>query len=57
MSVTKIHEKIVFVCDECQDDLETGETSWFHAREIFKKEGWRTIFEGSGFKHYCPDCT
>ena len=62
MSITKNYGRFVFICDGCQDDLETNEAEWELARKVFRKEGWHDKrvpmrFGGSVYRHYCSvDC-
>jgi hypothetical protein len=41
--LTRIKGKIAFVCDECDDGLETEEYELDRARKVFKEAGWLTI--------------
>lgn len=62
MALTTTYERIVFVCDVCGDDLETGidadAPNAVRAALIkLNAAGWRHArFSTGGHKHYCEDC-
>jgi Fe2+ or Zn2+ uptake regulation protein len=54
------HGKIIFVCDDCGESLETGTGEFDDALAILRDERWQpklSLQQHSGeWKHYCPDC-
>lgn len=56
MTVEREYGNIVFICDECGDDLNTGTKDWEEAKEIAGDEGWVPIPDGNTWIHCCPDC-
>ena len=55
--ITRLYEKIVFVCDGCEGDLPTNAATWEAARAVFKRERWRDERLSNGsYEHYCPEC-
>lgn len=59
MTLTRQFHKIIFVCDQCHDALETGITEFDDAIAELRDEGWRSIAPAPGhlgWKHLCPDC-
>lgn len=58
MSIEWQYGKQVFVCDECQDPLETEETDWNEAQSVRKKAGWIAVQDEDTkeWLHYCKDC-
>jgi hypothetical protein len=47
--------KFVWYCDECPEELETGETDFNDARLKALDEGWRSVFVNYEWRHYCPE--
>jgi hypothetical protein len=56
MSVDRIKGEVVFICDECDDTLETGEDDFTEARATLQHEGWSTQKSGPDWLHYCVGC-
>lgn len=63
MSITRDHGVIIFMCDGCDDELETGEDDWDMALSQMKVEGWVSRLEANPYRgkpeiwrHYCGDC-
>lgn len=55
--IERQHRFIIFVCDGCDDDLDTGTAEWDEAMEEFRAEGWRAIKGSDGeWTHRCPSC-
>lgn len=52
----RIHGLVVFMCDECDDELETETSDFTEARQMLDREGWRTSKVGDEWVHHCPDC-
>lgn len=49
--------EIVFICDGCNDALETGERDFDDALAVFRDNpGWQVRRQGNDWQHYCPDC-
>lgn len=40
--MTKIHEEFVFICDGCEDELETNTKNFDEARTTLKDNNWVT---------------
>ena len=48
---------IVFQCDAigCEEELDTGYTTWPYAKDTMKAEGWYLMPDGyGGWDHLCP---
>lgn len=56
MSTYKNHGELVFVCDTCDETLETHEPEWNEAWADAKRQGWRAVKRGNGWEHNCPGC-
>ena len=53
MSIERIKGCIAFVCDNCDDGLETG-TSDFHAAcAVAREEGWHVRKIDGEWNHFC----
>ena len=51
------HGNIIFICDECQDDLDTGTSNFDAARSALKQHLWISIKDSNGeWTHVCKDC-
>lgn len=48
--------EVRFVCDDCDDVLDTGEEGFLAARERLKAERWTTRQVDGEWTHRCPDC-
>jgi hypothetical protein len=63
MSVTRNYGKVVFICDECGEDFETGEADFEDALDTLRNDAegskWTSMHdEGTGITHnYCPHCS
>lgn len=56
MSVERINGEVVFICDVCDDALET-ETRYFEeANKIRKTCEWMAVLEDGKWLTYCPTC-
>jgi hypothetical protein len=51
------HNEVIFVCDGCADEEQTGTTSIKHAWEEIKEIGWRREKDGFNWEHFCKDCS
>ena len=57
MSIERQFGKIIFVCDSCEDDIETDKKDFNEALEYTKQEKWRSFRTKTGaWRHYCPEC-
>ena len=68
MALDRIKGRIAFICDECQDGLETDEYELDEANEVAKEAGWKNIHKDNwrynppklkaGVKYFnvCKDC-
>lgn len=43
MALDRIKGRIAFICDECQDGLETDEFELEEANRVAKQEGWKNV--------------
>lgn len=59
MAIDRQHNKVIFICDECDDDFETGETNFFEALNRVKEEGWivKRNDDDTEWLHICASCT
>ena len=48
-------ESVVFECDACGEELETGERDFDDARDQLKREGWIVRRAGNRWLHFCTD--
>ncbi len=56
MIVANDDNTIVFVCDECSDDLQTDQIEFDAALAKAKAEGWTSVNKGTLWSHYCNAC-
>lgn len=56
MTTHTIKGCVAFSCDDCSEDLETGETDFALALSQAKRGGWRPEKTPDGWEHRCPDC-
>lgn len=56
MTVERIKGEIVFVCDACDEHLETGSDDFKRAGRARQDEGWRAESTGNKWRHLCPTC-
>ena len=54
--IKRFENTIVFICDECGDELETDEEAWGFALEKLRDEDWHFEQEAQGYVHTCPLC-
>jgi hypothetical protein len=56
--LTRIHGLIVFICDDCNDHLETETDDWDDAITQFRTERWHSSKddETGTWSHQCADC-
>ena len=47
---------IIFVCDDCGDDFDTGEYDFQAAYQMVKDCEWVARKEDDKWVHYCGDC-
>jgi hypothetical protein len=52
----KWERSIVFVCDECGGQLETGTTSFDEARADLRENAWGYRRVDDKWCHYCENC-
>lgn len=48
--------EIIFNCDDCGEELDTGEEDFQAALQMIKGEGWSVEKHPDGWKHFCPEC-
>ena len=57
MSTTRIGGSVVFDCDDCGEDLDTGETEFHDAVAEKKRAGWGSRKEPDGsWSDICEAC-
>lgn len=60
MSIDRQFGKIIVVCDECDDQFETGESQLVEALDVMRNdpegEKWEHQRSGDMYTHLCPDC-
>jgi len=54
--IDKQYKQIVFVCDNCQNGLETKDEDFWAAFDVLKDANWKAIKENNIWKHYCSEC-
>lgn len=54
--IDRIHQRVVFICDDCDDTLETDEVALDDAVAVSRSRGWIARGGPGAWKHYCPDC-
>lgn len=57
MSSDRQHGKVIFICNGCDDHIETDERDFDAALAYIKRKSW-LVKKGrdSAWLHYCPDC-
>lgn len=53
MTMDKQHGKYIFICDTCDDTLETNEDDFHAAVAVSKREGWKAKRIGDQWSHSC----
>ena len=48
---------IWFECDTCPETLDTGTSDFDSARNLLRREGWRTSKVGTEWVHACSNCS
>lgn len=56
MTIERRSGNVVFVCDTCEDELETNTDDWSDALAIAKREDWKFEKVGRDWIHGCPRC-
>lgn len=57
MSLDRIKGSIVFICDTCDDSLDTESQDFIVAREQLRETGWKTFRNQDGdYAHKCSGC-
>lgn len=57
MSIDRIHQNVIFVCDSCDDTLDTETSDFKEANQARIDAGWRTILTGGDlYEHFCLTC-
>ena len=54
--MTRIHGKIQFECEGCDEVLDTDTGDWDEAHEVFKQENWKSYKVGDIWYHNCAEC-
>lgn len=55
--IDKQYGKLIFICDECDESLETDTKLFAEADALRKEEGWIATKSRSGnWTHTCPMC-
>ncbi len=53
MAQDRIKGEIVFICDSCDETLETGAHDFTEANEARRESKWIAFKEDHGWVHYC----
>lgn len=56
MALDRVHGDVVFICDTCDETLDTGEHEFEDARVVLREAGWQTRRERGDWLHECPGC-
>ena len=61
MGIKRFRGLIIFECDECGEEIETNESDFQAAINVFRNdpegEKWESNQDGKGsWSNYCPDC-
>lgn len=51
--IDRVKGEIVWICDGCDDDLETGTDDFTEARNDLNRQGWLTTKKDDAWAHYC----
>lgn len=54
--IERQHNKVIFICDLCEDDLDTDRSDFGEANAIRKDEGWHALQVKDDWEHRCPSC-
>ncbi len=47
---------LVYTCNDCGVELDTGREMFHFANEMRIEEGWKAVKQGAEWFHFCPDC-
>lgn len=50
------HDKLIFVCDSCDETFEADTDDFAEALAEAKREGWRSRKIDNEWLHGCPTC-
>jgi len=52
------HGNVIFICDECADNLNTKESDFYTALDRMKEEGWQLgrNDDDTAWMHICNEC-
>jgi hypothetical protein len=56
MGVDRQKGDVVFVCDACNEVLETNTSDWDSALNMLRRQHWRSRKEDDEWVHYCDKC-
>lgn len=58
MAIDRQHGYYVFICDECDDELDTNKSDFYEALEAIKTEGWvvKRNDDDTDWMHICNEC-
>ena len=57
MAIDRRYGGVIFICDECLNELDTDEKDFQIALSVFENEGWLSVREeGGDWKHICDTC-
>lgn len=53
MTIDGIKGKLAFICNNCDEGLETEQSDFAAARQAMQDEGWITRKRGDEWEHFC----
>lgn len=57
MSSDRQYGKVIFICNKCEEHIETNERDFDKALAHIKREGWTPVrWPDGAWRHYCGDC-
>lgn len=56
MSIDRIKGEIVFICDTCDEALESETSDFREANEVRRREGWGARQVDDEWQHLCDLC-
>lgn len=56
MAITREHGSVHYTCDDCGEELATGEKDFHAALHEMRAQRWENRKTNGDWEHYCPDC-